>query len=649
MKRNLHVLAILTAGWIGFMGHVLTTQSQARGAGAAAPGQQPPAPAPGAQGAGRGGANALPGTEQGIAEFETRCSVCHNNPALDLVPSANAVREMTPERILESITTGSMKSYVEGLNDGSKRRIAEFMAGRPMGSSKAGNAANMPNKCANNPAIANPAPGTGWNGWSADASNTRFQPAAAAGLTAAQVPRLKLKWAFGFPTGESSNAQPTVFGGRVFVGSDNGYIYSLDAATGCVYWSFEGGGIVRGAISVGPVTGQGTSRFAAYFGDGHANVFAVDAQNGKLLWKAKADSHWVARITSGPKLYNGRLFVPVSSSEEFRSGIATYPCCTSRGSVVAYDANNGKVLWKAWVTDQPKAYKVQSNGVVLYGPAGGAVWNTPTVDPVRNAVYFSTGDATAVPAPLTTDGVMAVDINTGKTLWAYQADANDIFMGGCGAPTSGEQCPNPNGPDLDIANSPILKSLPGGKRVLIVGTKRGHVIALDPDNNGAVLYRVLATTGAPPAPTQPVGGVGGRGGGGGSIVWGGAADDQNVYYAAGRGAGLAAMKLGTGEKVWSFTGAAGDSLGAAPTLIPGVVFQGAGNGKLYAVSTVDGKQLWEFNTAQEFSTVNKVSAHGGQIASTGAVVSGGMLFIGSGYAISSSASGGNVLLAFAVE
>jgi polyvinyl alcohol dehydrogenase (cytochrome) len=643
MKRNLHVLAIMTAGWLGVMGYVVTTQSQARGAVAPIPGQQPPAPAPG--GGQRGGAAAMPGTEDGIAQFETRCSTCHNNPVLDL-PSANAIREMTPERILESLTTGSMKTYVDGLNDGQKRRIAEFMSGRPMGSSKAGNAANMPNKCATNPAMANPAAGTGWNGWGVDNSNTRFQPAAAAGLTAAQVPRLKLKWAFGFPTGESSNAQPTIFAGRVFVGSDNGYIYSLDASTGCVYWSFEGGGIVRGALSVGPITGQGTSRFAVYFGDGHANVFAVDAQNGKLLWKAKADNHWVARITAGTKLYNGKLFVPVSSSEEFRSGIATYPCCTSRGSVVAYDANNGKVLWKAWVTDQPKAYKVQSNGVVLYGPAGGAVWNTPTVDPVRNAIYFSTGDATAVPAPLTTDGVMAVDINTGKTLWAYQADAKDIFMGGCGAPTSGEQCPNPNGPDLDIANSPILKSLPGGKRVLIVGTKRGHVIALDPDNNGAELYRVLVSTGAPAPTTPPAGG--GRGGGG-TIVWGGAADDQNVYYGAG-GAGLAALKLGTGEKVWAFASPAGaGNLGAAPTLIPGVAFQGSGNGRLFAVSTADGKQLWEFNTATEFSTVNKIAAHGGQIASSGAVVSGGMLFIGSGYAISSTASGGNVLLAFSVE
>jgi polyvinyl alcohol dehydrogenase (cytochrome) len=659
MKRNLQVLVIMTTAWIGILGYVVTSQSQARGAAATVPGQQPPAAA--APGGGRGNQN--PGTEEGIAQFELRCSVCHNNPALDLVPSANAVREMTPERILASITTGSMKAHVEGLNEPTKRRIAEFMAGRPLGSSKAGNASTMTNKCATNPAMGNPASGPSWNGWSVDTSNTRFQPAAQAGLTAANVPRLKLKWAFGFPTGESSNAPPTVVAGRVFVGSDNGYIYSLDAATGCVYWSFEGGGIVRGAVSVGPVTGQGTTRYAVYFGDGHANVFAVDAQNGKLLWKAKADSHWVARITSAPKLYNGKLFVPVSSSEEFRSGIATYPCCTSRGSVVAYDANNGKVLWKAWVTDQPKAYKVQSNGVVLYGPAGGAVWNTPTVDPVRNAIYFSTGDATAVPAPLTTDGVMAVDINTGKTLWAYQADANDIFMGGCGVQTgpqaSGEQCPNPNGPDLDVANSPILKSLPDNKRVLLVGTKRGHVIALDPDNNGAVLYRVLASTGAP-APTAPPAG-GGRGGGGGSIVWGGAADDQNVYYAAGRGTGLAALKLATGEKVWGFTGnpavpatpnspaMAADSFGAAPTMIPGVVFQGSGNGKLYAVSATDGKQLWEFNTAQEFSTVNKVPAHGGQIASGGAVVAGGMVFIGSGYAISSAASGGNVLLAFSVQ
>jgi polyvinyl alcohol dehydrogenase (cytochrome) len=111
-----------------------------------------------------------------------------------------------------------------------------------------------------------------------------------------------------------------------------------------------------------------------------------------------------------------------------------------------------------------------------------------------------------------------------------------------------------------------------------------------------------------------------------------------------------AFNLATGEKAWAFAApTGGGNLGAAPTAIPGVVFQGSSNGRLYAVSAADGKQIWEFNTAQEFTTVNKVLAHGGAFSVSGAVVSGGMVFMSSGYAITSSASGGNVLLAFSVE
>ena len=648
MKRNLRVFGTMTAGWVAILAFTLAAYSQ-RGP-APAPGQpvgQPAAQTPvqrGAQVGGQGGGQrgqGLPGTESGWSAFQTRCAVCHLNPTVDRATPAAVIREMTPERIYESLTTGSMKEISPGLSDVQKRRIAEFMSGRPMGSSKAGNAKDMPNKCARNPVMTDPAAGAGWNGWGNDNSNTRFQADAAARLRASDVPRLKLKWAFGFPTGESSNSQPTVVAGRVFAGSDNGFIYSLDAATGCVYWSFEGGSIVRGSLTVGAVSGQGNARYAVYYGDGHANIFAVNAQDGRLLWKTRVDSHVVARITAGLRYYNGKVFVPVSSSEEFSSGTADYPCCTSRGSLVAIDANTGKIAWKTWVVPGDlKPTKIQSNGVVLYGPGGGGVWNSPTIDPVRNAVYISTGDATTFPAPNTTDGVMAMDITTGKVLWAYQADQKDVFMGGCNGPVRSEACPNPMGPDLDIGNSPILKTLVGGKRALFVGTKQGHVIALDPDNNGALLYRVLASTG------QAV--VEGRGRGG-TIVWGGAADDQNVYYGAG-GSGLAALRLATGEKAWAFTApAGGGSLGAAPTAIPGVVFQGSSNGRLYAVAAADGKQIWEFNTAQEFSTVNKVSAHGGAIAVSGPVISGGMVFVSSGYAITSGASGGNVLLAFSVE
>jgi polyvinyl alcohol dehydrogenase (cytochrome) len=617
--------------WVGTVPHAATQALPT-------PAQQPPAAAAGQPGG-------TPGTESGLAAFQTRCSVCHNNPVQG-APTASAIREMTPERIYDSLVSGSMKMPAEGLSDIQKQRVAEFMSGRPLGSATVGDARKMPNQCRGNPTLSNPANGPAWNGWGADSGNTRFQSSQNASLTPAQVPRLKLKWAFGYPAGESANGQPTVASGRVFVGGDNGFVYSLDAATGCVYWSFENGSIVRNALTIGPITGQGSARYAAYFGDGHANVYAVDAQSGRLLWKTKVDPHFVARITAGVKFYNGKLIVPVSSSEEFSSGHRDYPCCTSRGSVVALDANTGKQIWKAWVVpEEPKPYKTQANGVVLYKPAGGSVWNSPTVDPVRQAVYFGTGDATTAPAPKTTDGVMAVDINTGKLLWSYQAHENDVFMGGCNGPNRSDACPSPMGPDLDIGNSPILKALPNGKRVVMTGTKTGEVFGLDPDNNGALLYRVPAVPGAGPTAT------GGRGPG--NILWGGAVDNQNVYYGVGA-MGLGALNPATGRSVWVFvpprpaTGLAA-SLGAAPTAIPGVVFEGASNGMLYAVSTADGKQLWEFNTARDFETVNKVGAHGGAITSTGAIVVGGMVFVGSGYAINSGASGGNVLLAFGLD
>jgi polyvinyl alcohol dehydrogenase (cytochrome) len=599
------------------------------------------------QAAGQAPPGFVAGTESGFATFQTQCAQCHGNPNVDRAPAPAALREMPPEKIYEALTTGVMQTQAAGLNDEQKRRVAEFMSGRPLGSAKQGDAANMGFQCRTNPPLTDPAQGPAWNGWSPDLANTRFQPAQAAGLTAAQVPRLKLKWAFGYPSGVSANAQPTIASGRVFVGSDNGYVYSIDAKTGCVYWSFENGSIIRNALTVAPVTGHGDAKYGVFFGDGHANVFALNAQDGKLLWKTKADPHFIARITAGVRYFDGKLFVPVSSSEEFSSGNPGYPCCTSRGSVVALDANTGKEIWKAWVVpDEPKPYKTMANGVVLYAPAGGAVWNSPTIDPVKRAVYFGTGDATTAPPAKTTDAIMAVNLDTGKLLWSYQATEGDVFMGGCNGPNKSEACPNPMGPDMDIGNSPILRTLPNGKRVLIAGTKSADIFALDPDDNGKLLYRI-----------HPLGlPLHGNGRGRASIVWGGAADDRLAYYGIG-GAGLTAVQLANGERAWLFTpaqpaGAArgrGPSLGAAATAIPGVVFQGSSDGKLYAVSSTDGKQLWEYETAKEFETINRVQAHGGAISTSGAVVVNGMVYVGSGYAVGSGAQGGNVLLAFGVD
>jgi polyvinyl alcohol dehydrogenase (cytochrome) len=510
-----------------------------------------------------------------------------------------------------------------------------------MGSINAGEAKSMPNQCRANPPMTDPSSGPSWNGWGNDLGNTRFQPAAAARLTAADVPRLKLKWSFGFPHGESNNAQPTIVSGRVFAASDNGYIYSLDAKTGCVYWSFQNGSIIRNSPTVGAVSGLGNTRWAVFFGDGHANIFALDAQTGRQLWKTRVDDHVVARITAGLKYYEGRVYVPVSGSEEFNGGRPNYPCCTARGAVVALDASTGKTIWKTYNVDEPKPWKKQANGVQLYAPSAGGIWASATIDPARGALYVGTGDPVTPPESQLTDAVVAMDLKTGKVLWSHRVIERDMYLGGCGGPDRSEACPSPMGPDFDIGNSPILVTLADGKRALFAGTKSGEVVALDPDKKGELLFKVF------PAAQSTAGR------GRGVIIWGGASDTRKVFYGLGS-AGLGAIDATTGKTAFIFApaGPAGRgiaALGAAPTMIPEVVFQGAGDGRLFAVAAADGKQIWEFDTAQQFDTNNKTPAHGGAIAASGAVVVDGMVYVSSGYAVNSGASAGNVLLAFGVE
>ncbi len=585
------------------------------------------------------------GTESGFAVFQTRCMGCHGNPKVERAPTPETIRQMAPERIYEALTTGVMKSQGDSLTEDQRRMTATFMGGRPLGSATQGDAKTMPNMCASNPPLAAPSSGPAWNGWGVDATNGRFQTAQGAGLAPDQVSKLKLKWAFAFPTGLSAYGQPSVVSGRVFVGTDTGYIYSLDAKTGCVYWSFQTKAAVRNAVSVGAVKGKGATKYGVFFGDFRANIYGLDAQTGQQLWTNKVDDHFVARITAAPTYYEGRLYVPVSSSEEFQAANLDYPCCTSRGSVVALDASTGEKIWKTYVVDQPKPTRLNSKGIQQYAPAGGSVWNSPTVDAKRNAVYFGTGDAETEPAPATTDAIMAVDMKTGKMLWHYQAQANDAFLGGCNGAAKTDNCPGENGPDLDIGNSPILRTLSGGKRILVAATKDGNVIALDPDKNGAVEWKtnvapVDTTAKGPNAFFARLGG----------IVWGGASDGQNLYYGLSRG-GMVALQLSTGERLWYTPLAKGGGRvnnSAATSAIPGVAFVGGSDGVLHALSTKDGAIIWEYETAHPYETVNKVPGKGGAISSAGPTIAGGMLFVGSGYAVSGSNSG-NVLLAFSAE
>ena len=585
------------------------------------------------------------------------------------------LRQFTPERVMEALTTGAMAVAVPGLTDEERRDLAEWVAGRGLGTA-GGDASLMPNQCPSKP-FDDPFAGAGWNGWSPDVGNSRFQPAAAAGLTPDQVPRLTLKWAFGYPGGvAAASGPPTVVGGRVFVGSDTGFVYSLDAASGCVYWSFRAQGFIRTAIPIGPVTGAGTARYAAYFGDVNANVYAVNAETGELLWTQRAETHPIPRITGAPKLHEGRLYVPVSAREEVAGRHIWYECCTFRGSVVAYDASTGEQIWKSYtIVEEPRPTTKNAQGIQQWGPAGGSVWNSPVIDAARGALYVGTGNAYTAPAADTTDAVMAFDLDTGKRLWWHQLTSNDTFLVECpgridvqGRPRSPERanpqriaylnCPDPEklpeNIDVDV-EAVMLHTLPDGRTIIVVGEQTGRVHALDPDpdREGAVLWELYP-------------GAGERA----NITFGGATDGQLAYFpilfqlpapygdkTAPRATGaLAAIRVGTGELTWyTPTPAAncpdpsprGCSSGqnAAATAIPGVVFAGAMDGMLRAYSTTDGRIIWEYNTAQEFETVNDVPAKGGTLDGPGPTIVDGMLFMGSGYR----SGPGNVLLAFGLD
>src|SRR5438876_2218530 len=237
-----------------------------------------------------------------------------------------------------------------------------------------------------------------WNGWS-DAANTRFQPAPQAGLTSQTTPKLKLKWAFGFPGVATAFGTPAVALGRIFVGAADGTVYSLDAATGCVYWTY---GAVAG-VRVSPVIGNGS----VYFGDLRGNVYAVRADTGALVWKTRADDHPLAVITGSPKLESGRLYVPVSGRDESIAATnPAYECCTFRGSIVALDAATGTRIWRAYmIPDAPKVTGENKVGSKTWGPSGAAVWSSPTLDLKKKVIYAGTGVNYSNPPTETSDAI----------------------------------------------------------------------------------------------------------------------------------------------------------------------------------------------------------------------------------------------------
>lgn len=593
--------------------------------------------------------------QDGAAIYNQHCAACHNHPAAR-VPSLRAIKAMSAEAIYMALTSGVMKSQAAGLSTEQVIALIRYIA--PTGGTHTA-APVLTRTCKSQPAFPTGANTPEWNGWSPSITNSRFQNAASAGLTAADLSRLKLKWAFNLGQVSDARSQPAVIGPYLFIGSSTGAFYALDADFGCTLWGFRAESSIRGGAAIGKAGGKP----AVFFSDTGANIYALDAQTGQLIWKVRPVDFFAALATATPRFYHGVLYQAFSSYEEALSADPKYQCCKFRGSVVALNASNGDKLWQSFTIPEPaKPTHASPAGTQQYGPSGAAVWSTPTIDKKLGALYVSTGDNYSAPSTKTSDAVLAMDLKTGKLLWSTQLTQGDIFNDACGMPVAGN-CPPTHGHDYDFGQPPILIATAGGKRVLAIAQKSGIAYGLDPDAKGKVLWQTRVGEGGPLGGSQ----------------WGSASDGSKVYVAISdldmgavydpkspkhyrlvlnpkKGGGLYALDVATGKIDWhappipcaASRSDCSPAQSAAVTAIPGVVFSGSVDGHLRAYSTNTGKILWDINTARDFPAVNGKSADGGSMDAGGPAVVNGMVFVNSGYG-QWGGMPGNVLLAFSVQ
>jgi polyvinyl alcohol dehydrogenase (cytochrome) len=580
----------------------------------------------------------------GETVYLANCARCHDQ-VLPRVPQRDVLATFLPETIENALSTFAMRMIGETMSHADRRAVAAYLTGTPASAFRAPLEQIPPSAyCARNPNVTNPFAGPSWNGWSPGRTNSRVQSAEAAGLTTANVPELKLKWAFGLPGVSSSGSLASVVGQRVFVGARNGMLYSLDKETGCIVFAFEADGGIRSTPTVAEDLGL------VFFGDAFAQIYALDARTGEQRWKVEVDDHAIAMITGGAVYQDGKLYVPVSSIEESPAAMPTYECCTFRGSLVALDASDGEQIWKTrTISRGPEPTGVNDVGTRTWGPSGAAIWSAPTFDLASGRIFATTGDNYTEPAVATSDAVMAFDLESGRVLWSRQVLPNDVWNLSCLADEGDRfNCPEDAGPDYDFGSSSILVTRADGSQILLAGQKSGVLFGLDP-KDGRPLWETRV----------------GDGGVLGGIEWGFAADSRQAYVAisetfektAGDAGGVSAIDLRDGRVVWTAEPSAAACANrngcntaqpGAVSAIPGVVFAGSVDGHLRAYDAVDGHVIWDFDTVREYDTVNGVPAYGGAISGPGASIAGGMVFLTSGYA-PFGLMPGNVLLAFGLE
>ena len=619
----------------------------------------------------------------GEATFNARCKGCHD-PAIDRAPGKATLATYPAAQIVDALTNGVMKPMAAGLSDEDKAAVAAYLTGQaasapgPAASRNPAAPAARPQppanvgvdvKCQANPPIT-ATPGD----WASVGLKEGHRYQANPGLTAADVPKLKVKWSFAM----SGGSMPTVIGDWLFINNRSGKFYALDANTGCVRWVLpDVASRTTPEIVKSPVSPSG---WLTVIGLRDRTARAYDAQTGKEIWKSPPlHQNAVVGITGSPLIVGNQVFVPLTSGEEGAARQPSYRCCYFQGALVAVDLRTGQPQWTTKVIPEP-LHDTHKNaaGTMLQGPAGAAIWSAPTADVKRGLVYVTTGDSYTDVDTVGADAVVAMDMKSGKIRWSTQVEAKDNFIVGCTDKVKPANCPSPDGPDYDFGASPIIFHLKGGRDVLLDGQKSGIAWGLNPDT-GKVLWHTK------------VGGGSSLGG----IEWGMAADNTRLYVANAdtvnlideylrplgkspvaekeppSSPGLYAINPANGKLLWAtpapvvpchYEGdrsrdrAAGGCIRAqsqAPSAMPGVVFSGTMDGWFRAYDAATGKIIWaDETTSRHYETVNQVKNQpGGSLDGLGPAIAGGKVFVMSGFngAANTGGNGVNVLLAYSVD
>ncbi|MFV0276538.1 MAG: PQQ-binding-like beta-propeller repeat protein [Parahaliea sp.] len=588
---------------------------------------------------------------EGQKVYNTVCAVCHES-GVPKAPRQTMLGFMSPGTIHRAITEGIMREQAAGLSAQQKLAVVEFLTGRKPGKETLA----LPASCQGEAAAFDASQPPALLGWGFTSDNRREIPDAVAGLDRDNVNNLELAWVLAFPDAVRARSHPAAAGGAIYVGSQSGTVYALDRDSGCLRWSFRARGEVRTGIVIEPWTaGDKDADPLLFFGDFLGNVYALKARNGEPVWTQRADEHPNATLTGTPTLFEGLLYVPVSSLEVTAAAEPDYACCTFRGSVVAYEAATGKQRWKTYTIPEPASpQRPNPHGVVQLGPSGAAVWNTPSIDAGRRQLHVGTSENYSSPADGNSDAIIAMDLDSGKIKWVFQATPGDAWNSACVLPDR-SNCPVEDGPDFDFGGASILARGADGRERVLAGQKSGMVWALNPDD-GSLEWQ------------QRVG----RGGVIGGIHFGMAVSGHSLIvpisdavadksyrdpYEGTPRPGVYALDIATGKFLWQWRATdvckerdycmPGNS--AVPTTTPQLVLAGSLDGHLRIHDSKTGELLWDYDTARDYpETVAGIAGRGGALeGGAAALLDRGMLFVNSGYMFNQHMPG-NVLLAFKV-